>query len=388
MHLNSDGQPPLATVPIRPIDALTGVRIVAALWVVVFHVSGNYYTEFGAGVRTWLGPVLSHGDLGVDLFYILSGYVLVLNYGARMGGHFDLHSSLRFWWARLARIWPAYFVTLNLAALWHGWLHATNRFNPVVPADFSVMSYIRQSLLVVMWTEPDARRLTWNGAAWTVSVEAFAYLLFPAIILVVWRLALVLRGRALLMATLLAIAPLSLLIAAMDSLWAPWMWMMRILCGFIAGALLCAALPHLRSERLAPVAEVLAVVIPISIVVTMYAADRAGMGHIMGAFVIPQFVMLVGALAVARRGMAAVLASSPAVLGGKISYSVYLVHMPIIEVIWYLQNVNPVWVAGGAVSRWAFVAVPVVVTIAGYALWRWVEEPGRHVMRRMAVGRV
>ena len=67
------------TVGRGEIRQLTGLRIVAALWVVAFHfmfTPGDAYTELLEPLR----PVITTGALGVDLFYVLSGFVITLTY--------------------------------------------------------------------------------------------------------------------------------------------------------------------------------------------------------------------------------------------------------------------------------------------------------------------
>lgn len=60
--------------------------------------------------------MLNAGAQGVDLFFILSGFVLTWNYLDRMGESWSMRSTLRFLWLRLARVWPVYLVTMHLAA--------------------------------------------------------------------------------------------------------------------------------------------------------------------------------------------------------------------------------------------------------------------------------
>jgi peptidoglycan/LPS O-acetylase OafA/YrhL len=79
-----------------------------------------------------------------------------------------------------------------------------------------------------------------------------------------------------------------------------------------------------------------------------------------------------------------VLSKRAFVLGGYFSYSLYLVHMLLIEPIWWAQNVWPqVFAPHTIVIKFMFLLVPVVACLAAYALWRWVEEPARKTMRAM-----
>ncbi|WP_448334237.1 acyltransferase family protein, partial [Streptomyces sp. DSM 41534] len=66
------------------IKALTGLRIVAAVWVVLFHFRPLVY-QVAPDITKALAPVLDRGAQGVDLFFILSGFVLTWNYLDRMG---------------------------------------------------------------------------------------------------------------------------------------------------------------------------------------------------------------------------------------------------------------------------------------------------------------
>ena len=99
------------------IKALTGLRIVAALWVVLFHFRPLLH-QASPPLSEALAPVLDCGAQGVDLFFILSGFVLTWNYLDRMGPTWSFRETLHFLWLRLARVWPVYLVTMHLAALW------------------------------------------------------------------------------------------------------------------------------------------------------------------------------------------------------------------------------------------------------------------------------
>jgi peptidoglycan/LPS O-acetylase OafA/YrhL len=375
--------PQTAARVVQQVHALTGVRIVAAMWVVLFHVRGNIASEF-----PWLGevigPVLAHGELGVDLFFALSGYVLALNYGERMGLRLDRNATVKFWWARLARVWPAYVFMLVFAAVWHGLLLARQSDDPVDVRDYSVGSFLRQLTLVVQWTEPGFDRLTWNGAAWSVSAEAFAYLLFPVMVLLIFRLNRSLSTRSLVVMAGVLLFPV-VFFSYVLGLYGAWMWLLRILCAFMAGALMyyiVQRVPDTARNRL--MASHIIVLATAAIIAACYWMDLTDRPRYIG-LLIPVLVVIVGALGMADRHVAKVLGSKALVVGGMASYSIYLVHMPLIEIFWKLQMTFPGTLgAGTAGAKLGFILMPAVVSVLGYCLWRFFEEPARRKMRVMS----
>ena len=77
---------------VRDIPALTGLRGIAALWVVFFHL------EYGSAI-----PIIEKGYLGVDIFFILSGFILMHAYSGPKSNKFGY---TRFIKARIARVYP------------------------------------------------------------------------------------------------------------------------------------------------------------------------------------------------------------------------------------------------------------------------------------------
>ncbi len=368
---------------VEQVHALTGVRIVAALWVVLFHVRGNIANEF-PWLYNIIGPVLAHGELGVDLFFALSGYVLALNYGERMGISLDKASTAKFWWARLARVWPAYAFMLVFAAVWHGLLIARHIADPVAVRDYSIGSFLRQVTLVVQWTEPNFERLTWNGAAWSVSAEAFAYLLFPVIALLVFRLNRSFSTRSLVVIAGVVLFPVVFFSYAIG-LYGSWMWMLRILCAFVSGAVMFYIVKRVpKTSRNRAVASHIVLAAVLVAIAACYVMAITGRLRYSG-LLIPVLVLIVGALGLADRHVAKVLGARPFVVGGMASYSIYLVHMPVIEIIWFLQGRFTATLGTGTVgAKILFAVVPFLVSGLGYALWRYFEEPARRKMRVMS----
>ena len=154
----------------REIRSLTGIRGIAACWVVACHWSGDELSGLARDVAL-------HGYVAVDLFMVLSGFVLAMTYadGGRGGYRY-------FVWQRFCRLYPLYAVTTLVCLTGDAW-SGTGLFapggGPVLPALIS-------NLLMTtthVW-EVDAI----DGPSWSVSVEFTLNLFFPLFVLLCIRL--------------------------------------------------------------------------------------------------------------------------------------------------------------------------------------------------------
>jgi peptidoglycan/LPS O-acetylase OafA/YrhL len=174
MNHSSPPKPPLARL-----DGLTGLRFLAAIYVVVFHYATPSLVN---APRAVLNVALS-GYVAVDFFFILSGFILAYNYLAPNG---DLKTTKRqFWVARFARIYPAYALSflLILPFVAHDLLQ-TEPFKMALyhfGRSLGVVTVMQQGWLpwMSMWG---------NAPAWSLSVEAFFYLSFPLLAPLLGRL--------------------------------------------------------------------------------------------------------------------------------------------------------------------------------------------------------
>lgn len=366
------------------IRALTGLRIVAAVWVVLFHFR-PMLGDASPGFRDALAPVLDCGAQGVDLFFILSGFVLTWNYLDRMGRSWSVRPNLHFLWLRLARVWPVYLVTLHLAAVWVIFtLHVGHVPSPEA-GQLTAISYVRQILLVQLWFQPYFDGSSWDGPAWSISAEWLAYLLFGLLILVIFRMKHATRARGLMWLAFAASLPPVVLLLASGQFYTPWSWLPRIVTQFAAGALACAAVRRLRpTDRARRIAGYLSVLVGVAIVGILYllhAHPLAGVED-SGGVVDVLFVPLVISLAIGVGSLPALLSTRLMVFGGQISFCLYMVH----------ELVHTAW--GWAVQqyelalqdqpwKWNVVGLLAIALGAAILLYHFVEEPGRRWMRRM-----
>lgn len=98
------------------IRQLTGIRFVAAAWVLLYHLQGPLNT-LGVLSIPILPEVMRVGRLGVDLFFALSGFILTHTYLTRLGPRLAGRKTIDFWWLRLARVYPVHLVMLVIAGV-------------------------------------------------------------------------------------------------------------------------------------------------------------------------------------------------------------------------------------------------------------------------------
>ena len=389
-HANRRPAPAGATPPraLGEIRSLTGLRIVAALWVVFFHLSwapGSSYSRYWAPLL----PLIRHGAMGVDLFFVLSGFVITLTYVDKLGARPTLRGSVTFWWTRICRIWPVHVLVTSLFGIWllvkasrhHPGPVALQAVQPVV----DLPHWLEQLLMVQLWHRPSFVGASWVGPAWSISAEWAAYALFPLLVPVLWRLR---------KAPPLVTGALSLLFMVP---WAytmehgvsyPYSWAVRIAGGFLAGAFLCLAVRRIRrSDRVDRIAARVAVLATLEMLVVLWA-DSAKRGSTnSGGLVVLTFPVLVGALALSTQGMSRWLSTDAMVLGGKISFSLYLLHMPILEIGYTLMAWYPRLAPGTRLGTLLLPHLFLAAVLLAYLVHRFVEEPARLALRGIRLPR-
>ena len=145
---------------------LTALRIIAALWVVLF----DYWPNLGLASP----ELVAKGYLGVEVFFTLSGFILCHVYLEQVEQHRLRYGA--FLWARLARIYPMHLASIAFIGAMGAVALAMGR--PVDANAISLSTLPANLLMVNGWGL--ASVAGWNHASWSVSAEWFAYLTFPA----------------------------------------------------------------------------------------------------------------------------------------------------------------------------------------------------------------
>lgn len=175
MTTASPAAPPAAAVPES--RALTGLRGAGALLVMLHHASLHLGLEARMPA---LGAVLRKGYLGVDLFFVLSGFVMCMVYGGWFTGRsasanpdaahsqaaHPLAAVAVFLVRRVARIWPLHAVVLGVLLAAGALLGSPGHSARLILANVAMVQAWGVSAAI-------------NPPAWSVSTEFLAYLLFP-----------------------------------------------------------------------------------------------------------------------------------------------------------------------------------------------------------------
>lgn len=151
------------------IKTLTGLRGLAAMMVATYHF-------IPVGLQSSPGPkaFLNHGYLCVDMFFVLSGFVMAYVYGRMFDRTASWGNYGSFLVRRIARVYPIYLVT----TLFYFFLYyfGLTRHVDVIP------NLIGTLALNVTMTQTWIGFYSLNSPAWSISVEWAAYLLFPALV--------------------------------------------------------------------------------------------------------------------------------------------------------------------------------------------------------------
>lgn len=162
------------------VRGLTGLRGVAAGWVLLLHA-----LQFGGGtswplsIGGWTfdpGWLAGCGYFGVDLFFVLSGFLLSLPYHRAAAGEREWPSLKRFWLHRVRRVLPAYWLQLLVLVIGFAWLGQHGRIEPL-----NVVGHV----LLVQNLLPEAQLL--NPVYWSMPVEWDFYVVLPLIALLLTR---------------------------------------------------------------------------------------------------------------------------------------------------------------------------------------------------------
>nr|WP_281409787.1 acyltransferase [Methylobacterium sp. BTF04] len=347
------------------------MRFVAAAYVLVFHYAAFYFDP--ASIPQAIGL----GYSGVTFFFVLSGFILAYTY--RQADLSTRETVARFRWARVARVYPVYLLSLLIALPWlAAWVVKT----PPPLQGLMAASAVLAPLGLHAWVPGAACAL--DCPSWSISTEAFFYLAFPALLPVVLRA----PGRAAAATLVLWLAATALAILAWNR-WAPGVSLIAPegaglgaqllaqgikynpllrLPEFVAGLLLYVVWTRVRL----PVAGLLGTA-ALAALALVSAAPHLPVAPMHNGLTVLVWAPLILAGAAIRSGP---LVAPAALFLGKISFALYLLHTPAHALLVTLDKVA----LGGRLGAAPWLAASCATALAlaaAAAMHLLVEEPAR-----------
>ena len=311
--------------------SLTSLRGIAALWVVLFH----YCWHFPAVHADRYTGAVYKGYLAVDLFFMLSGFVISHVYH----GAFALRVTGRryrdFLKARVARIYPLHLTVLlffvvtalgeRAVAVAHG-----GSFGPIpLVGERSIGAFVANLLMLQgIWD----LELSCNDPAWSISLEFLEYLSFPLLFPLLWRAAPSAKAAAGGI-FLMVLAGLAYGTGDDFNQWNGIGAILRCLPEFLIGALLYSAYRRRAfASVLASDAALLTGMLLLCSLLHFAGPDFS---------IVPLFALLI-LTAVSNKGrLSPLINSAPLLWLGNISYSLYLFHWFVLFVTTEAIRVHP-----------------------------------------------
>ena len=402
----------IATVQaLRQIPSLTALRFIAALCIVLSHALPKIAPS--PHPPTWMVLLSQASAEGMTLFFVLSGFVIYYNYSEAIREPWGLRN---FFAARFARLYPLYFVCLSYDLLmqfsWYG---------QVSTANLAALPYYVTLTQTWIYKPIADHALVYQfghiaSVAWSISTEWFFYLAFPFLCAVISPLTRI-RYR-LFAAALLVVAALSILVTAVFAgrtiteyavanfgpvaatqqdgfyrwllYFSPYARLFEFMLGCLCASVVMKlrAAPSALEQRFGFWLIIIAVAGTLALHWLMFGATsdaqwrRILLALHMNFGFSPLIALLIFCCARYQNAIVRLLSSRPLVLCGEASYSLYLLHMIVINAFRYeAPPVTSARVAIGALLQ----LIIVVFASIGLSLvtWSLIEVPARARLRKL-----
>ena len=356
------------------VESLTVFRFIAAIFVVTFHFGGV------AG----LGGIFKTGHQMVTFFFVLSGFVMVMAYYKKDNFEFNA-----FWFARIARIAPVYFLAMVLAIVFP-------IYKGVEGENISVVSILLHMSFLQAWIPPYP--LSINSPAWSLSVEAFFYLVFPFILVFIRRINLSVKYLFLVSLAIWLVSQIVTFIIMNSPQYGEppnifsdiiYYFPLLHLCSFLLGV--SAGVWFLNNSQFKSNKFSIIFFLAISSITFMalnnleyiekYLNPDMKLFHLDGSFYAPLFVVFIISLALLPEYMDKILSNRFFVLLGNSSYSLYILHGPI--AIFFIQFILPNVSMPIAHLFYWYLFTTIIISIL---IYRFVEIPAKYLVLRILKG--
>jgi peptidoglycan/LPS O-acetylase OafA/YrhL len=375
------------------LNALTSVRFFAALWVVAFHQTASNGWLYGALTAgpSFVFHSIRTGYVAVGMFFVLSGFILTYTYSK------PPLRTRSFLSARFARVYPVYVLGLLLAlpSVVFPWRH-----HHLPPVGTVLGTLALPTVLLQAWHPGYA--LVFNTPGWSLSAEAFFYLMFPLLIPLVRG-----KSKSQLVGGLGIALGLSL-IAPLVCVYLNVHWFGRVSASDLVGDQTVGNIVQFNPLLRLP-DFIFGMIVACLYQAQSVSGDETGQGWkwyvpgMLGIFMlcgglspfIPHpmfnntllifFGMMIYGLAQGGGPIERALAHPWLVKLGEASYAMYILHAPLIWWTYWIDGRGPNLLNTHPVV--VFVIYLIVLTMASLLVYAFVEEPARQYLRARLSGK-
>lgn len=380
------------------IQSLTGLRFIAAFSILIAH--GLACVIF-SDARWLLGLSTGFAYFGMSLFFVLSGFVLYLNYAPSLEG--NRPGALKdFFVARFARLYPLYFFYMAVCFATIVYTRIPDMFPDILYYIPLVQSWIAGTKLKpVLFTLDEA------AATWSVSTEFFFYLLFPILCSLAFRY----LKRVNPFIEIVALTVLSL--AVLYMIYSLWPWLISYFAGsmpdgvalqwlnyyspfcrifeFMTGLSVARLYLYYRDRKPTSSETTIAGIIALLCALTVmrdiyYTALPPTAPYDFWSFIRPNFwnappiAYLIIYSARYESSFSKLMSSPSLVLGGEISYSMYFFHIFLVNR--FLGGEREIGILSAIEWIVRFSVFTTLVLCLSYGTYSLVEKPCRNGVRK------
>ena len=355
---------------------LTSLRGIAAISVMLLHISTMLLPKMGVFLQDYTF-LLEKSYLWVDFFFLLSGFILFRVYSQELLTHKLSYKS--FLLVRLLRIYPLHFCTLLFFIIFELYrlVNGEGAFS-----GFRTGIDLLRNLFLVHSIQFNPIETTWNYPSWSLSTEWLAYLVFPFMVTFSATLSEKLKIIALLLCGLLVFWVSGRTIYLLDV--TGYLGIIRCLAEIFAGLLLASNISSIMSF-VRKIQSMAVMAIALLLICALHFSWLDGVVVLLMATVM--MVCSEGEHVLYR-----ILCHPIFVYLGKISFSIYLVHYP---VLFMLKIILPKLMNGVEIQDldsgfyWVTLScLTIFITLSvSHFSYQWIEVAGRNWLQRIVTNK-
>lgn len=324
------------------ITALTGIRGLFAIYVMFYHIN----PMASKNLFLW------NGYLSVDLFFILSGFILCFVYQNKFSKNVLPTDYLNFLFNRLCRIYPLYFIATTVVFIFY----LTNRNYSTLLYDYTINIFFVQSVTGSGFVAP----------AWSLATEVIAYFFVPFLILLLFK-----AKQSIFILSFASICMLGIVSykTADLNVYTGWEAIARCTSDYVLGVLSYQIFLSTKDESKNNNISCL-----VTLLISLLLLSFKGLDLL----VIPLFVLLIPLIATSNGIVVKLLSIAPVYYLGEISYSVYIWHGVVSrQFSWQVRQlaetmqINPLWL---------MVCLSLIISIITY---HTIEKPSQKILKKV-----